>query len=661
MSGEMTNDWLTDNQHSLMKALEKVRLALERKGTAFKGEGEKSDDSAADNFSPDSAADSFSEPSALKTLCVAFGLSSFERDLLLLGAGPELDGKFVESIARAQGNPSRAYPTFGLALAALPEPHWSALAPGSPLRRWRLVEVGNGDALMTSPLRVDERVLHYLTGVNSLDERLQGLMQLVTPERSLAHSQQEMAQKIAGVWRKPVSSGRQPVILLCGSGGEDKRAVAAVSCAALGLHMYAIRSADIPAAASERETLARLWEREAILSNSALLVEAENSEETELQRSLIPFLQTLQGFALVSRRDPLQNSGLSFLRCDVNKPVAEEQKIIWEEALGPLAQPMNGHLDRLVNQFSFGYQRIKTIGATSVNQAAGSEENELPGRIWEICRDQSRPRLDDLAQRLEPRVAWDDLVLPREQLRMLKEIAAQVRHRSTVYQTWKFAEKETRGLGISALFTGASGTGKTLAAEVMASELRLDLYRIDLSQVVNKYIGETEKNLRRVFEAAEDGGAILLFDEADALFGKRSEVKDSHDRFANIEVSYLLQRMESYRGLAILTTNMKEAIDPGFLRRIRFVVHFPFPDANARTEIWRRVFPATLPTQDLAIEKLARLSVAGGNIRNIALNAAFLAADAGEPVRMNHLLQAAQFEYSKLEKPLTEAEIRGWV
>jgi SpoVK/Ycf46/Vps4 family AAA+-type ATPase len=217
-----------------------------------------------------------------------------------------------------------------------------------------------------------------------------------------------------------------------------------------------------------------------------------------------------------------------------------------------------------------------------------------------------------------------------------------------------------RGLGISALLAGASGTGKTMAAEVLAGELRLDLYRIDLSSVVSKYIGETEKNLRRVFDAAEAGGAILLFDEADALFGKRSEVKDSHDRYANIEVSYLLQRMEEYRGLAILTTNMKNGLDTAFLRRIRFVVQFPFPDSAQRAEIWRRIFPSGTPTEGIDPLKLSRLNVAGGNIRNVAINAAFLAADAGEPVRMGHLLRAARTEYAKLEKPLTDAEIGGW-
>jgi SpoVK/Ycf46/Vps4 family AAA+-type ATPase len=280
--------------------------------------------------------------------------------------------------------------------------------------------------------------------------------------------------------------------------------------------------------------------------------------------------------------------------------------------------------------------------------------------LWEACRVQARPRLDNLAQRIEPAATWEDLVLPESQHQMLRDIAAHVRQRTKVYEAWGFAAKDSRGLGISALFAGDSGTGKTMAAEVLANELRLDLYRIDLSQVVSKYIGETEKNLRRVFDAAEEGGAILLFDEADALFGKRSEVKDSHDRYANIEVSYLLQRMEAYRGLAILTTNMKNALDKAFLRRIRFVVQFPFPDAAQRAEIWRRIFPSDTPTEGLDVDELARLNVPGGNIRNIALNAAFLAADAEEPVRMTHLLRAARTEYAKLEKPLTEAETGGW-
>jgi SpoVK/Ycf46/Vps4 family AAA+-type ATPase len=242
----------------------------------------------------------------------------------------------------------------------------------------------------------------------------------------------------------------------------------------------------------------------------------------------------------------------------------------------------------------------------------------------------------------------------------LRLIATQLRNREQVYADWGFAERSARGLGISALFAGPSGTGKTMAAEVLARELRFELYRIDLSQVISKYIGETEKNLKQVFDAAESGGTILLFDEADAIFGRRSEVRDSHDRYANIEVSYLLQRMESYRGLAILTTNMKNALDPAFLRRIRFVVQFPFPDGTQRAEIWRRAFPPATPTDSLDVGRLSKLNVAGGNIRNIAMNAAFLAADASQPVRMSHLLRAARSEYVKLERTLTDGEIAGW-
>jgi SpoVK/Ycf46/Vps4 family AAA+-type ATPase len=251
-------------------------------------------------------------------------------------------------------------------------------------------------------------------------------------------------------------------------------------------------------------------------------------------------------------------------------------------------------------------------------------------------------------------------VLPVPQLKMLRAIVAQQRYQTVVYHRWGFARPGERGLGVSALFVGQSGTGKTLAAEILAKELKLDLYRIDLSQVVSKYIGETEKNLRRVFDAAQKGGAVLLFDEADALFGKRSEIKDSHDRYANMEVSYLLQRMETYQGVSLLTSNMRSAIDSAFVRRLRFIVQFPFPDAQHRIELWKRAFPKHVPTAGLDYEKLGRLNVAGGHIRNIALSAAFLAAEASEPVRMQHLYAAACAEYDKLERPLTTIETGGW-
>jgi SpoVK/Ycf46/Vps4 family AAA+-type ATPase len=251
----------------------------------------------------------------------------------------------------------------------------------------------------------------------------------------------------------------------------------------------------------------------------------------------------------------------------------------------------------------------------------------------------------------------DDLVLPERERQLLREIAVHVAQRNKVYVEWGFGNANDRGLGITALFSGASGTGKTMAAEVLANELNLDLFRIDLATVVSKYIGETEKNLRRVFDAAEDGGAILFFDEADALFGRRSEIQDSHDRYANIEIGYLLQRMESYHGLAILATNMKGALDPAFIRRVTFIVNFPFPDERSRAEIWRRAFPASTPTEGLQIERLARLNITGGHIHNIAFYASFLAADEGLPVSMKHVKNAAKAEYVKLEMPPTQVDL----
>ncbi|MCX6924373.1 MAG: ATP-binding protein [Verrucomicrobia bacterium] len=426
----------------------------------------------------------------------------------------------------------------------------------------------------------------------------------------------------------------------------------------LGLVVHVLRHADIPAATAERESLARLWEREAVLSNGALLVDAGETDAADCARTLLPFLENLRGIVMVSRREPLPTRTRPVVRFDVSAPTPAEQKILWQQSLGEISGQLNGQVARMVTQFNLAPEGIRAACA-GLKKDDGNDA-ALGTKLWEACRVQARLKLDDLAQRIEPFAGWDDLVLPGPQKQILREVSAHVRQRAKVYETWGFASKGARGLGISALFTGISGTGKTMAAEVLASELRLDLYRIDLSSVVSKYIGETEKNLRRVFDAAEAGGAILLFDEADALFGKRSEVKDSHDRYANIEVSYLLQRMEAYRGLAILTTNLKDSLDTAFMRRIRFVVQFPFPDAAHRAEIWRRIFPADTPTEALDPLKLSRLNVAGGNIRNIALNAAFLAADANEPVCMGHLLRAARAECVKMEKPLTESETGGW-
>jgi AAA+ superfamily predicted ATPase len=649
--------WPEANQRYLMAAVALVRSALERHTQKVTADSKDSEQDRAGEEALREAAQALPAPSSLETLCAAFRLSPFERDVLLLCAGIELDSTFAACCAAAQGDARKLHPTFSLALAALPGAHWNALAPSSSLRRWRLIELTGNEGLVGAPLRIDERVLHFLTGVTYLDDRLQGLVEPMAGPRTLPPSQLEVARRIAQLWADS-REGIPPVAQLCGADGSGRRAVAAFVCRDLGLHLHSLRAADIPASGTEREALARLWEREAMLSHAALLVDADEMEVADCARILLPFLENVRGLLLVRRRDPLPSWRKPVVRFDVRKPSSAEQKELWRQSLGQHSRHLNGQVENVVAQFSLGPRSIEAacaaLGPHSCN------ETELGPRLWEACRIQSRNRLDDLAQRIEPAATWDELVLPEMQRQLLREITTHVRQRTKVYERWGFAEKGARGLGISALFAGSSGTGKTMAAEVLARELCLDLYRVDLSSVVSKYIGETEKNLRRVFDAAEEGGAILLFDEADALFGKRSEVKDSHDRYANIEVSYLLQRMESYRGLAILTTNMKASLDPAFLRRLRFIVQFPFPDATQRAEIWRRIFPAGTPTHELDLLKLSRLNVAGGNIRNVAMNAAFLAAEANEPVRMTHLLRAARSEYGKLEKPLTGSEIGGW-
>ena len=343
----------------------------------------------------------------------------------------------------------------------------------------------------------------------------------------------------------------------------------------------------------------------------------------------------------------------------VPRPDAQTQRALWRVNLAG-SDVRDEDIDRLVQQFDLGPSEIaRSVRAANedVRIAPGADAPDAFERLWRACRENAARSIDALGQRITPGYGWDDLVLPPDVMLRLEEIAAQVANRARVYETWGLGAKLARGRGISALFAGPSGVGKTMAAEVLARHLDLDLFRIDLAGVVSKYIGETEKNLKRVFDAAEASGAILFFDEADALFGKRTEVKDSHDRYANIEVNYLLQRMEDYRGLAILATNMKSHLDPAFLRRLRFIVDFPAPDAAVRREIWRRAFPPAAPTEQLDLDALARMDITGGNIRNIAVNAAFLAAEAGTPIRMEHVLHGARREYDKLDKMALGAEL----
>jgi hypothetical protein len=649
MNARFEADWESLSQARLFTELGRLRALIE-------------ETAAAPEF------DRPSSPGAIDILVHKFGLSDFERDLLLLCAGVEFDARFGDLLSAA-GAPNVH---FSFALRTLPGQHWSAIAPTGPLRFWRMIEVRPSDSLASAPLRIDERILHYLAGVPHLDERLHGLVRPHRRAEPLSDAQSQAAQRLASLWSAAEARGEPPpATQLIASEDAGAVAVAAAACAARDLGLCVMRGADLPIAPADRAAFQRLWEREAALGESGLLIRIEDTDGPEILRAAAAFAEHARSAVTFACRDPLRIAGRPLTRLDLGKPPRAEQSALWRSALAPFAARLDGAeyeegggpftelIERLVNQFDLS---AAAIAATATLVPDGEMEADGAGdALWDACRVQSRERLDDLAQRLETTTGWDDLVLPAAQKAALGDIVAHVRRRARVYDHWGFATKGARGLGVSALFAGTSGTGKTLAAEIMANELRLDLYRIDLSQVVSKYIGETEKNLRRVFDAAEAAGAVLLFDEADALFGKRSEVKDSHDRYANMEVSYLLQRMESYRGLAILTTNMQQGLDNAFKRRLRFIVHFPFPEEVERAEIWRRVFPRDTPLDGVDVTRLARLNVAGGNIRNIALGAAFLAADEKSPVRMAHLLRAARAECAKLERPLTESETAGWV
>jgi hypothetical protein len=583
---------------------------------------------------------------AINQLVEVFRLTAFERDLLLLCAGVEMDSALSAQCAEAHGSQQRSAPTFGLALASLAAPHWSALTPAGPLRRFRLIHLDTGYGLTAAPIRIDERVLHFLAGINQLDSRLASIITPAQMPDAVTEEHQLIAAKLVPMLA--ATSKHPPVIHLCGDDSHGQQDVAALAVYIARRQLFILHAEDISVDASTFDLLIDLWTREVVLLNAVLLIDTGTSDLSVFAKR---FFDRVPGHVFLTSRDPLQLNR-ELLRYEVNKPRPAEQRRLWQESIGSEAESLNGLLDHLAGQFRLSARTIQTTGAATREHGADA--------LWNICRSLAQPKLEDMAQRIVPAAEWSDLILPEPQMLALRQITAQVRCRMKVNETWGFAAKGRRGLGVSALFSGESGTGKTLAAEVLAHELGLDLYRIDLSSVVSKYIGETEKNLRQVFDAAEEGGALLLFDEADALFGKRGEVRDSRDHYANMEVGYLLQRIEAYQGLAILTTNLKSSLDRAFQRRIRFVIGFPFPDAVQRQAIWRCVFPAETPTRGIDTTALAQLKLPGGSIRNIALNAAFFAADANEPVGMAHLLQAARLEAQKTDRPLSEAEVRGW-
>ncbi|HEY0012008.1 MAG TPA: ATP-binding protein [Allosphingosinicella sp.] len=588
-----------------------------------------------------------------------FGLDAFGRNLLLLGAWAALDPIASGRIAELHSDPRRTVPSFGLALVKLPGANWLALGADSPLRRHGLVRMDGAEGLGSAPFALAEPVLLALLDAPSLAAELALQARRVQPPGQLSPSRARLSEAIGlRILGEPGMT-----LQLCGPDALGKEQAAAAALAASKRPLYSISAATLPNVPSDLARLARSWCRDLMLTRGALFVDAARGEPGQLAS----FAELLQLPLIVAAPEALLLGQGPTVRLDMPRMTAEEQIPVWRDRLGPYAKRLNGTIERLAGHFPVSPELADSVAAELAILAPGKAAKPKKGAprlediAWDAARRFARPRMDDLARRIESDAQWDDLVLPPAQKDVLKAIVAQVRHRATVYERWGFARRSGgRGLGVSVLFSGPSGAGKTLAGEILGAELGLDVYRIDLSSMVSKWLGETEKNLRRVFDAAEEGSAILQFDEADALFGKRGEINDSRDRLANIEVSYLLQRLEEYRGLSILTTNFRSNIDSAFLRRLRFIVEFDFPAQVERAEIWRRIFPKATPRGKLDYDQLSQLNLAGGSIRNIAMAAAFSAADQAQDVSMAHILAAVRLEYQKGGRSLTNAELRGW-
>lgn len=598
---------------------------------------------------------------ALVQLARRLNLSAFEQNVLLLCTAMALDLSLPMLCAAASADRGKTYPTFALAMRLFDDEAWEAFAPSGPLRHWRLIEIHQvaSEPLIAAALRADERIVNYVKGLNEVDDRVAGGARPLRPASETPHppSHKELCDRLEASIRYESRDGACPVIQLFGAHAHSKREIACDLSRRLGTRLWRLSAASLSALGAEWDAFGRLLLRESLLLDAALYIdcdEVDATAEAPTPPSLARLLERLGGMLIfLAVRDPLTALDRPSVHVHVGKPTTGEQRETWLRLLGPQYERTAGIL---AGQFDLDTALIERVAARA--EPAGDGEADLTPLLWREAREAVRPRVLGLAVRVDARADWDDLVLVAARRGLLKELAAQIKHQWTVYEEWGFARRLNRGLGIGALFSGESGTGKTMAAEVIANDIKLDLYRIDLASVVSKYIGETEKNLRRVFDAFDDGGAILFFDEADALFGKRSEVKDSHDRYANIEINYLLQRMEAYRGLVILATNRKSALDQAFMRRLRFVIDFPYPTAAERAQIWEKVFPPETPRESLDFERLARLGLSGGNIQSVALNASFRAASENRRVGMEQILGCARAELMKLGLPVNEADFQ---
>lgn len=614
-----------------------------------------------------------------------FGLSDFEVDTLLICLLPEIDSRYERLYAYLHDDVTRKRPSVNLVLQCLIESLDGRLGarhsflPQAPLLSYHLLRIEDDSASRPTPLlarnlKIEDRVVNYLLDSDEVDSRLEQYVHLITPAVELGEMilSDELRSELCAVAELPCDAGR--VFYFQGFKGVGKKTAAEGICRSWGLPLLTVDVAGLLAEESCVEVGIALVVREAMLQGAAPFWDGLDllaSEDRRLRTYLDKVVEEVKRFAgpvFATGEAPWQPGsalgGKSFLRIELPLPSYDERGRIWELYLngyGPSASVAD--LGEIADRFRFTAGQIKDAAAAARNLAMCRGDDVISaGDLYLTCRATSSQRLGTLARKIVPKYTWGDIVLPRDQMGQLREIANYVKYRHVVFADWNFEEKLSLGKGLNILFAGPSGTGKTMAAEIMAGELGLDLYKVDLSTVVSKYIGETEKNLDRIFTEAQSSNAILFFDEADAVFGKRSEVRDSHDRYANIEVAYLLQKMEEYDGIVILATNLRKNLDEAFARRMHFSVEFPLPEEPERYRIWQGVFPREAPmSTGVDLSFMARqFKVTGGNVKNVALGAAFLAAEDGGVIDMQHLIRATKREYQKIGRLCTESDFGSY-
>lgn len=606
----------------------------------------------------------------LPRLAEAFCLNRFEEICLVMCLAAELDRRYERLFGYLQDDLTRNRPSIDLFFDLIDLPvservearRW--FGSEGPLVRHRLVRVAAPPGDASAPfinrfLQIDERVANFLLGHDEIDGRVRDVASFAREQGGTDYElPPEVQQLVRYVGIHFRARACAPLaICLFGPDGPQKDAAAASISRAAGKRLIAIKSAPLPDGTAGQEALA-LLDRETRLANGALYFQDAMAGLT-IESAGQPGRLTI-----FSSPEPLPASvapGTQYVLTEMSLPDANARLRAWQTRLGSLDEVATA-VDPapLASQFRFTATQIEAALEQALGRARrrDPEHPELTATdLYGACREQATPRLGSLARRITPSHGWNDLVLPPQQTDQLQEICDQARYGQVVYGEWGFARSSSLGKGVNALFTGLPGTGKTMSAEVIAGELGLDLYKIDLSQVVSKYVGETEKNLSCVFREAQGSSAILFFDECDALFGKRSEVKDAHDRYANIEIGFLLQRMEEYSGISIMATNLRKNLDEAFVRRLHFIVEFPMPAEANRLAIWKKNIPVEAPVGELDLEFLARqFPLSGGSIRNIAVSAAFRAAAENGPLGMRQMAAATCREFEKMGRMCAPAE-----